>query len=422
MKKIYWIALWLLVISVAFSSCNTAEYTQTEETSVQVTTEASSETEYTDSVSVSEETSVVTENTTVFVIEPIDHGFDRIASYPTTNSMTESGRFVLFDYRGTICCYDKKSGKADQFCFDTYCSHTNWQECISLRFLMMDSNQSVVYSEYDHRFYALRGEKLCSFSHEGEDISIVYAFGESGDFDEFLYDIWSVYDLQVYHEYLYMIVCDADTGKKDLFRYDMSTGEMRKLSEALAGDIEKYFIYGDKIHYRYLQKGKACYHSASLDMTGIREHFEIRNVDPFYDQIVRDGRCYTKTKMNSKTMLCYMDLESGRITTVGSIAAEGELLAVTDAYVYYAVQTKYPMYTELYAVHIRTGYTTLVLHGEKDFSERNWYSGPKFRLENLCFLADGKVLFTGMTGSISALYMAEIGKDGHFQNIERIWR
>jgi hypothetical protein len=43
-------------------------------------------------------------------------------------------------------------------------------------------------------------------------------------------------------------------------------------------------------------------------------------------------------------------------------------------------------------------------------------------LENLCFLADGKVLFTGMSGSISALYMAEIGKDGHFQNIERIWR
>ncbi len=421
MKKLYVIALWLLLISFVLSSCDNSELMQTENTDEQTTlgediwsesTETTANTD--DETSGTEETSDNVSETTYYTVSPIDHDFEEIASYPKMNSMTESARFVLFDYRGTVCYYDKESGEANQYCFDPDCTHTNWQECISLQFLMMDKNQSVVYSAYDHRFYALRGEKLCSFSHEGEDVRIEYSFGASGDFDEFLYNIFNVYDLQASGQYLFMIACDQNTGKKNLYRYDIEKDEMRLLSGELEGNIEKYLVYDDKIHYIY-DDGKHQYPHycfSTLEMTRIYDWGGLGNM--YLKSIVRNNKGYSLIATDFGSYYIEVkDFITRRREILKEFYEKIDLLAVDDEYIYYSIERKYPSHTELYAYHIRTGMTVKILDGEGDFY-RN------FILENLRFLEDKKVIFTGTFGGVPALYTAEINKDGVFKRIKRI--
>lgn len=420
MKKLYVIALWLLLLSFALSSCENSELTHTENTDGQTTlgediwsesTETTANTD--DETSGTEETSDNVSETTYYTVSPIDHDFEEIASYPKMNSMTESARFVLFDYRGTVCYYDKESGEANQYCFDPDCTHTNWQECISLQFLMMDKNQSVVYSAYDHRFYALRGEKLCSFSHEGEDVRIEYSFGASGDFDEFLYNIFNVYDLQASGQYLFMIACDQNTGKKNLYRYDIKKDEMRLLSGELEGNIEKYLVYEDKIYYILDKIYQKNYYFATLEMTNIYNYGKIGDSEPV-KSIVRGDKCYILLESGGGTYVLQMfDFSTGKKQILKWFGLEIDLLAIDDEYMYYAIEQKYPSHTELYAYHIRTGMTVKILDGEDGFRD-------DFKLENIRFLEDKKVIFTGTTGSVPSLYTAEINKDGVFKRIKRI--
>ncbi|MBQ8496504.1 MAG: hypothetical protein IJ489_03495 [Clostridia bacterium] len=429
MKKLYMVVLWLIVIAIILSSCDIVEQIQTENTTTResidgyVGFDRTEPTPANDDTDHKTETTESTEETTSTSLEEIDRSFEKIASYPTMNNMTESKDFVLFDYRGTVFYYDKKSGEAYQYCFDESCEHTNWKECISLKFLMMDKYQSIVYSEYDHRFYSLRGEKLCSFSHEGDDVRIEYSFGESGNFDEFLYNCWNVCDLQVLGQYLYMLVTDGDTEKTDIYRYDLETKEMRLLSGELDVSLEKYLAYDDKIHYVYKENNKKVYRDgvirdsmvycfATLEMKRIYEWF---GFDGYSEcSIVRNGKCYViieRDEAGHFQIVCW-ELENRKPEEIGDklykdLYGDVALLAVDDEYIYYSVQSKHPDYTELHALHIQTGMDTVVFQGQRTF-----------KLENLRFLPDNQVLLLGSLNGSPVLYRADIHETGAFVNLK----
>lgn len=420
MKKLYMIVLFLLVAAFVLSSCNIWDDTQSEDTTTEmITSDTEDRTDVapiSDETGQSEETSEGTEETTSIPLENIDRSFEKIASYPNF-SMTESKRFVLFDFRGTICYYDKESGEVGQYCFDEDCEHKNWKECVSLQFLMQDKNQSVIYCEADHRFYSLRGQKLCSFSHEGEDVRIEYSFGESGDFDEFLYDSWSVYDLKVNDHYLYMIVCDAETQKKDLYRYDVITKEMVCLSEELYGDIEAYLVYGDKIYFNYYYKDKTTFCHGTLEMKRLWMFWGITNVDPIGKGIVWGDRSYYAVILRDSICFSALEFKDRKSFPIGEFDTTNptEILAVDDENIYFVEHKQYPSYSNIYALNIETGETKLVFNGASAFKN-------KFRLENMRFLPDDQVLLTGMVGGSSVVCIADIDENGSFVNAKVIFR
>lgn len=426
MKHLYIIVGVLLIFSFLLSSCRIFGNTQTEETISESASESTETIERqtedrTDVAPVSDETEESTAETSRICIT--DAPFEKIAAYQKNADIAESGGLLLFDYGGVLFCYDKESGRLLQYCFDEECDHKNWQECISLQFVMHNKGQQVVYCAYDGRFYALRGEKLCSFSHDGNDVRIDYSFGENGDFDQYIYDIWNIYELQAYENYLYMISKDTKKGKNELYRYDTESGEMLCLSERLFGSIQHYMIYQDTVYFNYAYAGERFFCYADLSLNNIDTLRQLYNTDPV-SGILYQNECYFTIKGNLETHFYAMDMNTSMLRSIASLPfnEKGEVIAVYEGRIYYADhQFESPMLTVLYAIDIKTGRREIVLDGVNGFTTEDSSYKRKFKLENLRFLEDGKVLFTGNGGGSSAIFTAELGEDGKFENITRIY-
>ncbi len=429
MKHIIGSILILLMISVLLSSCD--GITAPPQESTTETTVFSETTGNTDMVSIndhtqeSKETTQTTESTS-HSEQPIIHTPAPAVGYPIQNNMTESNAYLLFDHGGVIYYYDKGEGSLQSYCFDEGCDHRNWKRCISLQFVMQDVRQSVVYSPYDQRFYSLRGQKLCSFSHDGMDIRIEYSFGESGNLDQFLYDFSGAFDLQIYGRFIYMIWNDYDSGILKLMRYDIETKTMLCIYDGRPGKLERYFIYADRIYFNMSMDGKTVFGYTNYSFVNMKILWEVKNID-VASGVMYEGESYCYAETRDSVMFYAFDLESCqyRLVAVCEDLEFDEILAVTEEKIYVIRRHEetfpYRSYSCLYAIDKKSGELTLVFDGKTALASDEKPTDDYCTIKNIRFLEDNQVLLTAKFHNRTTVFLADTDENGCFTNIVSLY-
>ena len=270
--------------------------------------------------------------------------------YKDGNVMVETPTRVLYMYSDQLFYYNKIDGESYIFCFDPLCDH-QLSTCISYKFTMtgiMGGTQGIEYCAYNNRFYALRGQKLCSFNFDGGDIKIEYSFGENGGWDELYYDPFGLYSLKIYDHYAYMITIDSETGDRNLMRYDVASGEMRELTSQTDIYVSNYLLGYDCLYLFVLgEEGTALYRS-NLDMEEIAlvPGIEGSSASGIFDgerlyfiEYRYDYDSLTDTTEETPLALVALDFRRGEVVRLQMLEQDAvpRLLAVTDEYIYYTI-------------------------------------------------------------------------------------
>lgn len=391
----------------------------TEETTTMHTTShkpAETTTEITSEEDMTAQNEVVTEVTTKTEATTLSRpvGSDYPASYRAVSNMTAFPDGVLVNVRGALYYFDSADECLHRFCFDENCDHRNWQMCISWRFasqyVLMDW-QTHSYSEYDGRFYVMRGEQFCSMATDGTDFRIEYSFGDKGNLGQYMY-MGLRTDLMVYQQYVYMKVYDSEFQVTTLYRFDIDKREMVKLSQD-GVDIGHYHVADDGLYISI--------HNKEADMhMNYHADFDLQNLEladmsldypyvVFRDDIYYYVDSYRGTFGETINDICSYDTKTGKIKQLYRDRENSYLamLAVTDDYVYF-------MGEDLSAVYVYSFQNNSVKTAFDDlYSENN---GGSFRTYNIYFLDNGKVLLCDMDTAPDKLILAEVNTDGTFYN------
>ena len=356
-------------------------------------------------------------------------------SYPALSGMTATPTRILYTLNDTLYYYNKIEEESYVFCFDPLCHHDNYKECISLRFIMNGTNSVIRYCEENNRFYALRGQKLFSFSFDGSDLREEYSFGEDGALDSLFYDSSSSMDLNIFENNVYFITFDMERGTRNLMRLDINTGKTENLSAHLTEKLISYSIV-DGAFYLTLQNGKE---------SGVyRSDMNLENMTKLSDSIhpsmtyasVWNGKQYfyinyekQGNKNVSVSIMAYspetdtetkiFEITDGIVPTILA-ASETELYFIKSEPTAFGTETMrdqerevYNAFSKIYKLSIADGVCETVMNN------------LSCEVSKLYFLDDNKVLILGQhceggegtASKMAELFMADIGADGSFENV-----
>ena len=364
-----------------------------------------------------------------------NHQQDSSFYYPALSGMTETPTRILYTLNDTLYYYNKIEEESYVFCFDPLCHHDNYKECISLRFIMNGTNSVIRYCEENNRFYALRGQKLFSFSFDGSDLREEYSFGEDGALDSLFYDSSSSMDLNIFENHVYFITFDMERGTRNLMRLDINTGKTENLSAHLTEKLVSYSIV-DGAFYLTLQNGKE---------SGVyRSDMNLENMTKLSDSIhpsmtyasVWNGKQYfyiNYEKQGNKnvpvSIMAYspetdtetkiFEITDGIVPTILA-ASETELYFIKSEPTAFGTETVrdqerevYNAFSKIYKLSIADGVCETVMNN------------LSCEVSKLYFLDDNKVLILGQhceggegtASKMAELFMADIGADGSFENV-----
>lgn len=366
---------------------------------------------------------------------------ENTVSYYDGGTLENTSTRILYHLDDQLCYYNKITGETAVFCFDPMCRHGDWRTCISLRFEVnsLVSLYKIKYNAYDNRFYAIRGDKLCSFAFDGSDLKIIYSFGEKGALDEHCSG-GSVYNLRIAKNRLYVNVVNAEKGSREIVYYDIDTGKLHNLTENLEGQFYDFWIFEDSLYFEMLHDEEIALYRSDLDMkkivkTGIEGIFGdclFHQNHAYYISYRKEGE-----QAFADAIMCY-DPQSDEIWKVCSLENESEsnlqpcILAVSDAYVYFIKrepihigyelirgtieQHMYNDFSKIYRADLKSGEVTSVL------------DAPNCEVTEIYFTQNEKVLVKGWfckygdgdAEKTQALFIADIDENGNFVNIEEL--
>ena len=461
MKKFIALFLAIISITVVICSCGNAEKpveTQTDTngeiitttTTAKQTTSNNSGKETTASTDNHPETTTAIETTTTTQKpdEPRDDKYLFRRGYPAYTMFWETPSRVIFTITDQLLYYSKATDEFLPFCFDPLCMHPHSPElCFSWKFAEMAMTrgwQNLEYCSYNNRIYALRGEQLFSFKFDSSDLKLEYSFGEGGkEFGRiFLYDgCTELLYLHINGQYVYMLHRNAETGNRELMRYDVKTSKMVNMSEK--AHLTNHQIWGYILGYDCIyisafdnDTKKFYLYSADLDLENIKIVSEGVNYDinggifdgeRFY---VVSGQ-YNDGKYTGK--LEAIDMDTGISKTILEISGENEweLLAVTDEYIYYVPSEKKYMGYETTRngndQHYYSCYTSVHRRDKKTGEDIIVYSEDTLDIFTI-YIANNIVLIKGQkyikgNGNAdrhSAIFVADIDDNGSFVNMHEL--
>lgn len=350
--------------------------------------------------------------------------------------MTDSPTRLIYLSGYHINYYNKLDGELYPFCFDPLCSHSS-SDCLSMKFIMIDNDHMIQYSEFDNRFYILRGMKLYSFSFDGSDIKLEYEFGEDGDMSEMRYSPLNLGNLTIYGHYAYMRLKDEETGRRKLMRYHLSDKVMETLYyESNKGELIDYYIQNDRLYLNLFDEddGYKMY-SSDMNASDLKEDSSINNMiyfDPLYN-----GKYYFETSVHYEGDVLIYD----GITKYDPVSNQREkiydnasgksirLLATTKEKLYFIVcdpisigyetnragtYEKFNYCSKIYCLNIEDGTCNTV------------FDDIRYSINSIYFLSNEKVFITGtlcLTESGEVTYenmvaIAELDNNGNFINVE----
>ena len=370
---------------------------------------------------------------------------EKWVSYPESgriSKMTETPTRIIFTLIDTLYYYNTMDNVPYVFCFDSLCKHNDWRSCISLRFMMNGVTSKIQYCGYNNRFYALRGEKLCSFSFDGSDLKIEYSFGEKGSLDEFIYSGQSA-DLQIWKNRVYFGNLNSETGTREVFYFEIDTGDIVHLTENIEDSVINFIIYDESLYFEILKKTEkgsefGTYRS-DMDMqqsTLVLEGFSTFDINSVFHKNEFYYVEYAYVLNNEDAQSVPVALVSHNFDTDEKIilyqiedGVAPQLLAVTDSYVYFIKQDmqyigyelvrgtirvdKYNNFSKIYRLDIKSGECKVV------------FDDLQCQVGELRFVSPDKVLILGQYCKASegeaelfdSLFVADIDENGHFINL-----
>ena len=364
-----------------------------------------------------------------------NHNEESSFYYPALSGMTETPTRILYTLNDTLYYYNKIEEESYVFCFDPLCHHDNYQECISLRFMMNGTNSVIRYCAENNRFYALRGQKLFSFSFDGSDLREEYSFGEDGGLDSLFYDSFSSMDLNIFENNVYFITFDMERGTRNLMRLDINTGKTENLSAHLTEKLVSYSI-ADGCLYLNLQNGKESgVYRADMNLENMTKLSDSLHPSMTYASVWNEKQYFYinyENKENKNVPVSIMayspetdtetkifEITDGIVPTILA-ASETELYFIKSEPTAFGTETVrgkekevYNAFSKIYKLSIADGVCEPVMN---DLS---------CEVSKLYFLDNSKVLILGQyceggegTASKTAeMFTADIGKDGNFKNV-----
>ena len=324
--------------------------------------------------------------------------------YPTTTAFADTRTRLLYTLNGQIYYYNKIMDASNIFCFNPLCNHKNWEECISLKFVANGTNTNIRYCEYDNRFYAFRGQKLCSFSFDGSDLKIEYSFGEDGDFDQFAYDPFGVFSLQIVGTRAYFIMLDKQDGTRELWYYDIKADKAVNLSADMQMAVIDYLIQDDMLLLTMRSDQDIGVYRADMDMKEILKVSDTMLSDMSQPIIMRSviyDICYETIQTEkgreriADAIIC-TNLEKNETKQIYKFSGEQmpSILAVSEDFIYFKQMEPRSIGYEL-------------VRGETKVERNNVYSRI-YRVD----INSGKceVIFDDLTCQVSEVYFFEKNK------------
>ena len=271
--------------------------------------------------------------------------------YPNTTAFTDSSTRLLYLNSGIVHYYNKFTEESYPFCFDPLCKHNDYN-CISWKFEMASYGwQTIRYSAYDNRFYALRGQQFCSFAFDGSDLKVLHSFGEEGSFDneQMPYAHGDLVYLQIGGKYVYFLASDSESGKRGLMRYDAETQKMERLFYDADTSIYGYLLDGDTLYMSMVGTYAGLYRmntdgtEITLISSDVYEAFANGIFDGEFLYLIQNEAIYDEEKdriSNIPKKFVVLSLETGEFTDVFDVVVRDDhrLLAVTEDYIYYTVK------------------------------------------------------------------------------------
>lgn len=327
------------------------------------------------------------------------------AVYYSKNMMlSKTPTRVLYTLEGQLYYYNVITGESNIFCFDPLCNHKAWQECISLKFVENGTNTSIQYCEYDNRFYVFRGQKLCSFSFDGSDLKIEHSFGEEGNFDQFAYDPFGVFSLQIVGTRAYFITLDDQEGTRKLWYYDVKEDKAVNLSADSKISVIDYLIQDDMLLLTMRSDQDSGVYRSDMDMKEIIKVSDTILADmsqPIITDCVIYDICYEtiqteKGKEKIADAIICTNLEKNETKRIYKFSGEQmpSILAVSEEFIYFKQMEPKSIGYEL-------------VRGETRVERNNVYSRI-YRVD----ISSGKceVVFDDLTCQVSEIYFYEKDK------------
>ena len=360
--------------------------------------------------------------------------------YPMTTAFSDTPTRLLFNKGGIVHYYNMFTEEIYPFCFDPLCKHSGY-DCISYQFEMTDSGRQMIrYSEYDNRFYALRGEQFCSFSFDGSDLKVVHSFGMDGNFETEMkgYLYGGLTYLQIHGKNSYFIARDNESGKRGLMCYDAETKEMKRLFYDENTSVYGYLLSEHGIYISLVGDYQGLYYIPHEDGTpkqiaedvyesfaeGIfdGERFYFVKTTPFYDEEKKYTR-YLPDKIVSFIP------ETGKFEDIMEIDIQNEhrLLSVTDEFIYYTMSEPISIgysegsrmtaevfneYSRVYRYHRESGEVAIVLDDLRCETKMLYFIGDKVLiLGHVCTPSDDNAFRT------SGGFIASLDESGMFVDL-----
>ena len=317
------------------------------------------------------------------------------ASYSLGHGSIDMEDFILFNYMGEIQYYDRRTNTFRRFCFDSDCNHQNWQECISLRFLMESARgyQIIQYSEYDDRFYSLRGARLYSFATDGSDLTLECSMGEDGALDQYIYNPTRATNLSIVENYAYLIYMD-ENSKRHLMRFDLEKNRLHEIKyidsryQILACHVingEAYILVNDGVSSVY-----KIQYSPSGELVFCGTPFE--GVNFLKEAFYRNEKVYY---MKDYNIFYVYDFETKKESVFYRYDKDDTIKfhMVTDAYAYFSVTPKRGKsstseYGDIYRLDLSTGEATLAFR----FSDHMTFDGSPIAVYDIHIMSKNKVM------------------------------
>lgn len=362
-----------------------------------------------------------------------------VVSHDTNSTMTETPTRLIYSIDSKLYYYNKITRESYIFCFDPLCEHDFYLGCISSKFSDSgDGLTSVQYCEHNNRFYALRGDKLCSFSFDGSDLKIEYSFGEEGDFDNFYY-LTKMSNLSIWKNRVYFSRTDEELGTREIWYFNIDNQSVVNLTKNLQGSAGSILIQNDSLYFQYIDDTNSGIYRSDMDLKFMerivngRSSFGTNSVfhdDKVYyidyESVEKDG-AYTYVP---KAIVC-QDLAGSDVTDLYHIddGVLPDLLAVTNSSIYFRKEDKkyfgyeivretmrvdkYNSYSKIYCLDIATGECEVV------------FDDMLCEVDELYFLSEKNVLILGEyckgkegdAWKYQKLFTAEIDETGNFINL-----
>lgn len=215
-------------------------------------------------------------------------------SSSTYHPSIETETRILLANGGKLFYYSKVDGESYVFCFNPLCQHTSKENCLATKFLRVNAmTNTIAYNDENSRFYALRGQKIYSFSFDASDVKLEYSLGSDGEMSSSFYDPSLVRNIRCAGDYVFFMYKNDYSGHEQIYRLDTKSGKLAAMTSGEDEWVLGYEVADGYIYYKTFDSKIIRYFTADFDFENKKEVTDpIYPTSPGVSMGVYDGKLF----------------------------------------------------------------------------------------------------------------------------------